>query len=326
MPESPTEDDRAAAAFTRAVLRHRADVRGRLRAVFDQRGFVEVDTPVLSSEVVPEAHIDPIVVHVDGPGSAESYLQTSPEALMKRLLAAGAGPIYQFARSFRAGERSDHHDVEFVLLEWYAPGTALDDSAHLVEALCAAVLGTAGIDRIGCAEAFRRHAAIDPFEASAADWAAAAERSGVVAPHGHAPAPAEWFDIFLSEIVGPHLGHERPTVLEGWPVEQAAFARIDPTDPRRALRFELFVRGVELANGWEEDPRRDELERRIAAANRIRAAAGRRRLPVPARLLAAHGPAMPHGVGAALGFDRLAMLAAGSSSIDAVRCFSSRDA
>jgi lysyl-tRNA synthetase class 2 len=128
--------------------------------------------------------------------------------------------------------------------------------------------------------------------------------------------------MLLSEVVQPRLGHERPVLLESWPVSQAAFARIDPARPSTARRFELFVRGVELANGWEEDTRRDELAARIAAANTVRDAEGRMVLPVPERLLEAHGPLMPEGVGVALGFDRLVMLAAQAATIDDVRPFS----
>jgi lysyl-tRNA synthetase class 2 len=115
-------------------------------------------------------------------------------------------------------------------------------------------------------------------------------------------------------------------MLEAWPVSQAAFARLTAGEPPTARRYELFVAGVELANGWEEETRRDVLLERIATANVVRSASGRGALPVPARLVEAHGPAMPGGVGAALGFDRLAMLAAGTHSIDAVRCFTSRTA
>jgi lysyl-tRNA synthetase class 2 len=145
-----------------------------------------------------------------------------------------------------------------------------------------------------------------------------------------AAAPADrWdraFEILLAEVVQPRLGHGRPTMLEAWPASQSAFARLDPAAGGSARRFELFVRGVELANGWEEETRREVVAARIAAANAAREADGRPRLPEPARLLAAHGEAMPDGVGAALGFDRLVMLAAGAESIDAVRCFSSTDA
>ena len=309
----------------RPILEQRARIRSCVRELFDGRGFVEVDTPVLSAEVLPEAHIDPLPVQVD-PGRSPHYLQASPEALMKRLLAGGSGPIYQFARSFRAGERGDRHDVEFVLLEWYAPGTTLDDTAGLLEQLCRAALGTRGIERISCRDAFATHAGIDPLTASLDDWRAAGARAGVRLPERHEETADGWFEIILADVLTPRLGRGRPTMLEAWPVSQAAFARIDPGAPPVARRFELFVDGVELANGWEEETSREVLLDRIAAANRIRESDGRGMLPVPHRVVAAHGASMPEGVGAALGFDRLVMLAAGADSIDAVRCFSSRDA
>jgi lysyl-tRNA synthetase class 2 len=308
------------------MLELRAIVRARLRDCFDALGFLEVDTPVLSGEVLPEAHIDPIAVHLDGDGKPPHFLQASPEALMKRLLAAGAGPIYQFARSFRAGERGARHDVEFVLLEWYAPGATLDDTAPFLARLCEAALGTAGIERTTCREAFLAHAGVDPFSASLTDWRHAGARAGVQLPERHADTPDDWFEAILSEAVAPRLGRGRPTMLEDWPASQAAFARIVGEGPPVARRFELFVDGVELANGWEEETGREALLERIAAANRIRVAAGRGALPLPERLVAAHGPEMPSGVGAALGFDRLVMLAGGADTIDRVRAFSSQTA
>ena len=216
--------------------------------------------------------------------------------------------------------------MEFVLLEWYAPGTTLDDSALLLESLCRHTLGTAGIDRFTCAEAFGLHAGVDPLSASLADWQAAGRRLGVAAAHGHPESGDGWFELLLSEVVGPHLGHQRPALLEAWPVSQAAFARIDPADTRVARRFELFANGVELANGWEEDTNRAVLLERIDAANAVRERDGRGSLPLPHKLIAAHGAQMPEGVGAALGFDRLVMLAAGATTIDAIRPFSSRTA
>jgi len=315
---------------TRPILELRARVRAALRRVFDERGFVEVDTPILSAEVLPEPHIDPIPVAVDGPRRPPHWLQASPEALMKRLLAADSGPIYQFARAFRAGERGRLHDVEFVLVEWYAPGASLDDTAALVDRLCHAALGSEGVERISCARAFTEIVGVDPRAASIADMAAAGARAGLPPPPGTEAAAGpecwdRWFEFLLAEAVGPRLGRERPTMLEDWPASQAAFARLAPDDARVARRFELFVAGVEVANGWEEETRRDVLVERIEAANRVRAADGRAVLPVPHRLLAAHGPTMPQGVGAALGFDRLAMLAAHADGIDAVRCFRSGD-
>lgn len=301
----------------RPLLDLRARVRRSLREVFERRGFVEVDTPVLSREVLPEAHIDPLAVVVEG-DERPRFLQASPEALMKRLLARESGPIYQFAQSFRAGERGSLHDVEFCLLEWYEPGASLADVGGLVADLAAATLGTRGIDTVTCREAFGGHAGLDPFVATAADLEAAAAAAGVdVPPAADLDRWDRAFELVLSQVVQPRLGRGVPTLLIDWPASQAAFARLDERGVAR--RFELFVEGVELANGWEEETSRGVLEERIAAANEIRVRSGRDSLPVPAKLLAAHAAGMPAGVGAALGFDRLVMLAAGARSIHEVR-------
>jgi lysyl-tRNA synthetase class 2 len=310
--------------LVRDLLDLRAGVRRILRGCLDARGYLEVDTPVLAAEVLPEAHIDPIAVPLAG--QLPRWLQASPENLMKRLLASGSGPIYQFAHAFRAGERGPQHDVEFVLLEWYAPGGTLSDAAVLLAELCAAVLGTNGLERVSCAAAFQEHAGVNPVTASTDELLAAAVRSGCRLPEGLAAIPEadrrdRGFELLLSEVVQPRLGHARPTMLEAWPASQAAFARLDPAEPATARRFELFVAGVELVNGWEEETSRELLADRIAAANAARRSGGRPELPVPQRLLDAHGPGMPEGVGAALGFDRFVMLAMKAATIDAVRCF-----
>ncbi|MEY3033254.1 MAG: Elongation factor P--(R)-beta-lysine ligase [Planctomycetota bacterium] len=313
----------------RPMLVQRAAFRATLRNLLDGLGFVEVDTPVLSCEVLPEAHIEPITVSTDN-GPAR-FLQASPEALMKRLLAAGAGSIYQFSRCFRAGERSPHHDTEFVMLEWYQPGVTLTETATLLEQLFAESLGTTGLERTSCTAAFEQFLRVDPVTADADGLAAAVEQQGLQLPEGLAglPASARWslcFNLLLAEVVAPQLGHGRPTMLESWPAAEAAFARLDQHDPRLAQRFEVFVKGIELVNGWEEEPSQAVLRNRIEATNAIRNADGRRVLPLPKQLMAAHGESMPEGVGAALGFDRLVMLASGSESIDQVRGFSSADA
>lgn len=309
----------------RDLLERRAWVRRTISTLLDARGFVEVDTPVLGAEVVPEAHIEPIRARV---GDEDRYLQASPELLMKRLLPLGAGPIYQFARAFRAGERGDHHDLEFVLLEWYEPGATIAATADLLAGIGHAALGTDGIERLGCREAFMAHAGVDPFVATADDLELALDRLGIPRPTTTA-ADQRWdrgFELLLAEAVQPRLGHGRPTLLERWPASQAALARLDPREPTVAERFELFVSGVELANGWVEETSREVIVERLAAANRSRVMDGRAPLPLPSRLLAAHGPQMPAGVGVALGFDRLVMLVTGARSIDAVRPFSSTTA
>lgn len=310
----------------RGLLEFRARVRRSLADRLDARGFVEVDTPVLGAEVVPEAHIEPIRVRL---GGDDRYLQASPELLMKRLLPLGSGPIYQFARAFRGGERGPGHDLEFVMLEWYEPGGTIAGTAGLLEAFTHDVLGTAGVERIGCREAFLTHAGVDPFTAAAADLEAALDRLEVARPaaaEGENERRDRAFELLLAEVVQPHLGRTRPTLLERWPASQAALARLDPAEPAVAERFELFVAGVELANGWVEETDRGTVAARLEAANACRRNQGREPLPLPARLLDAHGPHMPAGVGVALGFDRLVMLAAGARSIDAVRPFSSSTA
>jgi lysyl-tRNA synthetase class 2 len=308
----------------RPVLELRHRVRRTIRDLFDGLGFLEVDTPVLAAEVLPEAHVDPLPVAL-AHAAEPRWLQASPENLMKRLLAAGSGPIYQFAPAFRDGERSPQHDVEFTILEWYAPGTTLEQAARLLERLSTAVLGTSGLARTTCSAAFLEHAGVDPLASDAGELVAAALRAGVALPQGIGSLPAaeafdRAFESILADVVQPRLGHGPPLLLEAWPASQAAFARVDSVSGA-ARRFELFASGVELVNGWEEETAREPLAARIAAANEVRRANGRRVLPVPGRLLAAHGDAMPGSIGAALGFDRLVMLAAGARSIDEVRCF-----
>lgn len=313
----------------REILRTRQDVRQALREVFNSRGFLEVDTPVLSREVLPEAQIDPLRLRpIDG---HERFLQASPEAHMKRLLASGSGAIYQLAHAFRDGERGPRHDIEFLLLEWYAPGTTLDDAAQLLEAITTAVLGTVGLERQTCQAAFADFAHVDLAAASGSELQAAAEQAGVAFPESWLQEPSDarfdrFFELLLSEVVSPQLGQTTPVMLEAWPRSQSAFARIDPENAAVARRFELFYRGIELANGWEEETSATELLTRLEHANSVRAADGRATLPIPKQVVAAHHAAMPEGVGAALGFDRLVMLAAHQHSIDAVRCFSSDNA
>ncbi len=349
-------------------LRLRAELLHRLRAFFDSRGFLEVETPILSADTVVDRHLDPFCIEVGGGrkgkgeggrGKADSpfplppspfprlWLQTSPEFHMKRLLAAGSGPIYQVARVFRQDELGPLHNPEFTLVEWYQPGEGMDEGMQLTGDLCEAMLqcsrhtpcadsresdqtadgtrrvpATYAAERISYREAFERYVGLDPHAADGPALMAAVWKCGIEPPASLDPADRDgWLDLLMVERVQPNLGVDRPALLYDYPASQAALARIRPGDPPVAERFELFVAGVELANGYHEllDPA--ELRVRNTRINAQRVADGKPALPEESRLLGAMESGLPAAVGVALGFDRLVMLAAGAKSIAEVMAF-----
>jgi lysyl-tRNA synthetase class 2 len=317
-------------ALTRAV-----------RDWFEGEAFVEVETAALQVSPGNEAHLHAFGTLSVGPGGETSplYLRTSPEFACKKLLAAGEARIFDFARVWRNRERGALHAPEFTLLEWYRVGQPYEalmaDCAHLI-ALAARVTGVtsfvfrgraadpfAAPGRVTVAEAFDRFAGIDLLaslgEAGATDretLAGAARGAGVrVAPDD------TWSDIFsrvLTQFVEPHLGVGAPTILCEYPLAEAALARAKPSDPRVAERFELYVCGVELANCFAEltDPK--EQARRFAAEMDEMERVYGTRYPIDTDFLAALSH-MPPACGAALGFDRLVMLATGAGHIDEVQ-------
>ncbi|MCE5269402.1 MAG: EF-P lysine aminoacylase GenX, partial [Planctomycetaceae bacterium] len=258
------------------------------------------------------------------------WLQTSPEFHMKRMLAAGSGRIYEVARVFRQDEVGPLHNPEFTLIEWYQPGEGLEAGMQFTSDLCEAVLHSDGAqdrghiaaERISYREAFERYVGIDPLEADDAALVATVRRYGIDAPASLDAADRDgWLDLLMVERIQPHLGAERPALLYDYPASQAALARVRPEDSRVAERFELYIRGVELANGYHEllDPA--ELRARNEQTNTQRVADGKPALPVESRLLKAMEAGLPASVGVALGFDRLVMLAAGARSIAEVVAF-----
>jgi lysyl-tRNA synthetase class 2 len=251
------------------------------------------------------------------------WLHTSPEFAMKRLLAGGAGPIFQLARVWRDGEASALHAPEFTMLEWYRPGAdfaaLIAETTAFLGAVLPPVLHWGGVtcdlgrvEVLSMEEAFARHAGADLL-GTAGDAAALAASAGA-----RLRAHETWEDLFFRLLLGrvePHLGRAHPTFLTHWPAAQAALARRDPADPRVALRFELFVCGIELANAFEELTDPAEQRARFAADRAARAALGGPDWPEDADFLAALEHGMPPASGIALGFDRLAMLAAGAPRI-----------
>ena len=301
-------------ARRRANLERRAQIAHDVRGWFRDRGFVEVETPALQVSPGAEVHLEAFATGLREPDRTDAgsplYLHTSPEFAMKKLLAAGMPKIFQLAHAFRNAERSATHHPEFTMLEWYRADAGWREAAED----CLALLRIAGVtgapEWLSVADAFQRHAGVDLF----GDLAAQAKRIGVRIAENDT-----WDDVFfriMLDRVEPKL--IAPTILHSYPAQMAALARISPTDPRVAERFELFVRGIELANGFGELTDAAEQRARLKADDAKRRALYGRSYPIDEDFLAALAHGMPRAAGVALGFDRLAMLATGAKRIEDV--------
>ncbi|MFO1424117.1 MAG: EF-P lysine aminoacylase EpmA [Candidatus Competibacteraceae bacterium] len=314
-----------------ATLRLRAELLARIRAFFAARGVLEVETPMLSAAAITEPNLASFRTAYAGPGARYGqtlYLHTSPEFPMKRLLAAGSGCIYQIARVFRDGEAGHRHNPEFTLLEWYRIGfdhyRLMDEVADLVTELLAGRLALAEPERLSYGELFYRYLDLNPHQARVAELAVCAETRGVPIPPGMPLDDADpWLDLLLTHCIEPRLGMGmgRLTFVYDYPASQAALARLRPGDPPVGERFELYLNGIELANGFHELGDAGEQRRRFDQENVTRQALGLPVMPVDNNLLAALAAGLPDCAGVALGFDRLVMLAAGKASLAEVLAF-----
>jgi elongation factor P--(R)-beta-lysine ligase len=321
-------------------LRARRRVLAALRHYLETRDFAEVETAILQVSPGNEAHLHAFSTELETPdgGRRQLFLHTSPEFACKKLLAAGERRIFEFARVFRNREQGGLHHPEFTMLEWYRSGEScealMDDCAQFL-AIAAAAAGTdrfsfrgrdadplAAPERLTVAEAFGLYAGIDLLATLGEQ--APPDRDGLAAQALAAGVRLadddSWSDIFsrvLVERIEPRIGNGRATFLTEYPRPEAALARPKAADPRVAERFELFVCGVELANGFGEltDPveQRARLEAEMAKKQRLYG----ERYPIDEDFLAALAH-MPPASGCALGFDRLAMLAARASRVEQV--------
>lgn len=301
------------------ALKQRADFLQRMRRFFSHRGFLEVETPLLSSDTVVDTHLEPFAVVEDDARGANRWLQTSPEFGMKRLLAAGAEKIFQITRAFRQAEYGPLHNPEFTMVEWYRVGDDMQAGVALLGELAQEFLQAPRVEVAHYGDVVRAAAGVDPFEASDSDLREMASRCGLV--RSARATRDDCLDVIFSTHVAPRLGRDAPLIVTHFPASQAAMARLDPTDPRCAERFELFAQGVELANGYHELTDADEWRRRATEANRQRQQGGRPVLPVESRLMAAMEAGLPPCSGTALGFDRLLMVALGCQQLAEVLAF-----
>jgi elongation factor P--(R)-beta-lysine ligase len=306
-----------------AALKTRAAMLGRARQFFAQRSVLEVETPILSAAAVSDPQLQSL--HTQVAGIAEPrYLQTSPEYAMKRLLAAGSGDIYQVCKVFRDEEQGRWHNPEFTMIEWYRLG--FDDAALMdeVEALLKGMLeglrDLPSAERLSYSAALQRHAGVDAFNDGDAALAAAAVRHGI-----HCDSALDRdakLDLLMGLVVGPRLGVERPCFICDYPVSQAALARLKPGATQAvAARFELYLDGIELANGFHELANGTEQRARFVADLKTRAARGQVQPPLDENLLAALQHGLPDCAGVAMGLDRLVAVGLGAKRLSEAMSF-----
>lgn len=307
------------------ALQRRAELLRRLRAFFDQRGVLEVETPLLGRFTNPDPALASLPVLGDGWGEGRGpshFLQTSPEFAMKRLLAAGSGAIYQVCKAFRGGERGRRHNPEFSLLEWYRPGFDYHQLMDEVAALVRTLADDAHLaeERLTYGALFGR-IGVDPHHAEPAELRAVAQAQGIGGAGGLDLPRDGWLDLLLTHCLEPALGRGRLSFVYDYPEGQAALARLREGPPPVAERFELYWEGMELANGFQELTDAAEQRQRFSREQAQRQAEGADAPALDDRFLAALASGLPECAGVALGLDRLLMVLAGATHIDQVLPF-----
>jgi lysyl-tRNA synthetase class 2 len=305
-------------------LKQRANLIRQVRQFFDDRDVLEVDTPAMSHATVTDIHLHTFQTDFVGPGYAEGkklYLMTSPEFHMKRLLAAGSGCIYQICKSFRNEENGRYHNPEFTMLEWYRVGfdhyQLMDEMDDLLQRL----LKVGAAERMTYQQAFLQVLSVCPLEASMKDLKVAADKlalSDIAQPEQDRDTLLQ---LLFSVGVEPEIGQQVPVFVYDFPASQAALAKINRQDSRVADRFEVYFKGIELANGFHELDNATEQLQRFESDNAKREQMGLATQPIDSHLIKALEAGLPECAGVALGIDRLIMLATSSDHIDKVTAF-----
>lgn len=306
-------------------LRRRAKLVADIRAFFAARGVLEVDTPLLAAAGSTDPHLESFSTVYCGPGVAGGrltlYLQTSPEFAMKRLLAAGSGPIYQICKAFRNGEAGIRHNPEFTLLEWYRPGFGHHALMDEVDALLCTVGGAAPATRISYRELFRNRLNIDPLCATRDELRTCAESGGILTQGMELDAADDWLTLLFTHLVEPSLGHNAPVFVYDYPASQAMLAQVRHDPVPVAERFEVYWRGLELGNGFHELTDAAEQRRRFEEDRARRRRNGLPDVPLDENLLAALHTGMPPASGIAIGIERLLMASMGVAEIGQAMAF-----
>lgn len=307
------------------TLRIRADILNTVRQFFSAKNVLEVDTPCLSNRSVTDVHLHSFSTafrHPLKPDKTTLYLQTSPEFAMKRLLCAGSGPIFQLSKSFRNEEAGRFHNPEFTMLEWYQPGYDDHDLMREVSELVEQVLGCGEAGKMSYQDAFIRYLEFDPLNCDLDDLKTLCSAHGFADIAQGENDPDTLLQLVFSERIEPQIGLTVPCFVYDFPASQAALARLKEADPQVACRFELYFKGIELANGFYELTDAKEQGARFEKDNLRRNELGLPQIPIDERLLEAISQGLPDCAGVALGIDRLIMLATQSEKIADVLSFS----
>lgn len=316
----PSTDWRPTASLTQ--LQRRAAIMATLRQFLTSRGYLEVETPLLCQHTVTDPYIDSFYVpYTITPNSTRQYaLQTSPEYAMKRLLAANYGPIYQISKAFRHESAGRWHNPEFTMLEWYRPGYTHNQLIVEVDALLQTVLNTPPACIMTYRALFQEHVAIDPFHTTLDSLLAALTQHSVQLSEPASLTITDALQLLMSHCIEPHLGQTQPCIVVDFPAEQAALAQLAQRDESHTVaeRFEVYVKGVELANGFHELTDAKQQHARFEA-NQAQRQAQEKYVPTIDRyFISALEAGLPQCAGVALGVDRLVMLATGATHIQDV--------
>ena len=323
------------------ALRQRAAIIASIRAFFDSRNVLEVETPCLSSHTISDPYLQAMVTKHTEPGASQSrtlYLQTSPEYAMKRLLAAGSGDIFQLCKAFRDDEVGRLHNPEFTMLEWYRVGFDMHSLINEVGALLIEILPIINIDQFTYVEVFQRLLGFDPLNISMnelrnvcdscdlSNYAESLKASiyDIHSDNGQRLLKDSLLQVLFNQQIEPNIGVTSPAIVTNFPASQASLATLS-SDGETANRFEVYFKGVELANGFNELTNVKEQTVRFEEDNAKRALLGLPAQVIDRYFLAALRAGLPNCSGVALGVDRLIMLATEQTSIEKVMSFSHRN-
>lgn len=300
------------------ILLQRAVMLSEIREFMSERGIIEVDTPVLSLSGNPDPAIESLTTRVRIKGQSHSYfLNTSPEFYLKRMMASNKASVYQLGKVFRNDELGVSHQPEFTMLEWYRP----DFDHHMLMSEVVDLLQTLGweeAEKIEYADVFYQHLNIQPHSSSLEELWNKAREEGL---EGDTPDRSQILDFLFSHKISKNLGIHKPTLIYNYPACQAALARMNNEPIAKACRFELFIDGMEIANGYHELTDADEQLRRFEEDNQVRKQRGLSTIKYDQHLIDAMNEGLPDCAGVAVGIERLLMAKTGIKNINDVLPF-----